>query len=214
MSFFRVVGDEVDGELVREVYCRDIADRMTCASYARVSGGPFGSSENPFPGGGGGGSPRSREYCWTTTRTTLSRTTSSPARILPHTPFHPIHPHGAAAHTLLSRQTTRRSVQQCTSWARRAARAADLGVDARPRGSAVRTLAYALVVWSEMNIIAPLLEQLRSFRDRWWGMFVWCGGWKIGLAWRMFLMRRLLVRRCRGWIIMDALRQRSSESIK
>ena len=34
----------------------------------------------------------------------------------------------------------------------------------------MRTLAYALVFWAEMSIGAPLLERLRSFRDRQWGV--------------------------------------------
>jgi hypothetical protein len=65
----------------------------------------------------------------------------------------------------------------------------------------MHSLADVLMFWAEVSIGAPLLEGLRSIRDRRWGNdggeyvhLAICGGWMIGLAWRMFLMMQLLVR--------------------
>jgi hypothetical protein len=93
-----------------------------------------------------------------------------PPSHLPSTPLLPIHPHGAypsfapddatfrAAVLLLGTSRCASQIPQTLAWMRA------LGVPPR-----VRTLAYALVFWAEVSIGAPLLERLRSFRDRRWG---------------------------------------------
>jgi hypothetical protein len=86
------------------------------------------------------------------------------------TPLLPIHPHGAypsfapddatfrAAVLLLGTSRCASQIPQTLAWMR--------ALEVTPR---VRTLAYALVFWAEVSIGAPLLERLRSFRDRRWG---------------------------------------------
>ena len=88
----------------------------------------------------------------------------------PDTPILPIHPHGAyhsfmpddatfrAAVLLVGASRCASQIPQILAWMRA------LGVPPRER-----TLAYALVFWAEVSIGAPLLEWLRSFRDRRWG---------------------------------------------
>jgi hypothetical protein len=98
-----------------------------------------------------------------------------PLTILPHTPLPLLHsPFTRTAHTPFFRTRRRATfsaavflpdtsrcasqIPQILAWMRA------LGVPPR-----VRTLAYALVFWAEVSIGGPLLEQLRTFRDRWWG---------------------------------------------